>query len=179
MASRPQASRAPPAPAPPAKYTEAAVATSSRRLTPQERQADRRGAGRGPSSQAKCGGGQLRDAGAGTTGPGREEVTRTVWPPELLGEVLEILARLEADRPSGGNAHFLAGPRVAPDAPLARLHLEHAEAPQLDPLALHHRALHRVEHRLDRHLGLHLGDVGGLGDLVDDVHLDHVRWTSS
>src|SRR6186997_2822681 len=91
----------------------------------------------------------------------------------LLPEVLEVLARLEADRASGGNLHFLARPWVAADPALARLHLEDAEPPQLDPLPAHHGVLHRLEDRFHRHFGLHLRDVGGLADLVDDVHLDH------
>ena len=51
----------------------------------------------------------------------------------LLPEVLEVLAGLEADRASGGDLHFLARPRVAADSALARLDLEDAEPPQLDP----------------------------------------------
>ena len=53
----------------------------------------------------------------------------------LLAEVLQVLARLEADRPSGRDLHFLARPRVAPDAALPRLHLEDTEPAQFDPLA--------------------------------------------
>src|SRR5688572_29993045 len=92
---------------------------------------------------------------------------------ELLAEVLEVLAGLEPDRAAGRDLHFLARPRVAPDAPLARLDLEDAKPAQLDPLAPHHRVLHGFEDGLDGGLRLDLGDVGGLGNLVDDVHLDH------
>ena len=63
--------------------------------------------------------------------------------------------------------------RVAPDASLARFHLEHAEAAQFDALAALHPDAHRVEHRIDGNLGLDLGDVGGACHLVDDVSLDH------
>src|SRR4029450_4227103 len=91
----------------------------------------------------------------------------------LLTEVLEVLARLEADRASGRNLHFLARPWVAADSALARFDLEDAEPAQLDPLPAHHGVLHRLEDRFDRHFGLDLRDVGGLADLVDDVHLDH------
>src|SRR6185503_14779743 len=80
----------------------------------------------------------------------------------LLPEVLEVLARLEADRASGRNLHFLARPWVAADPALARLDLEDAEPPELDPLPAHHGVLHRLEDRFHRHFGLHLRDVGGL-----------------
>src|SRR5687767_811007 len=58
-------------------------------------------------------------------------------------DVLEILAGLEADRPAGRDADFLAGSWVTADPPLPRLHLEHAEAAQLDPFAALHRKAHR------------------------------------
>src|SRR5438874_8450041 len=45
----------------------------------------------------------------------------------LLTEVLEILARLEADRAAGRDLHFLARARVASDATLAGLDLEDTE----------------------------------------------------
>src|SRR5688500_1046139 len=95
------------------------------------------------------------------------------WGLLIETEVLEILARLEADGAPGWDLHFLARPGIAADAALPGLHLEDAEPPQLDPLPAHHGVLHRVEHGLDRDLGLELGDVDGLRDLVDDVPLDH------
>ena len=80
-------------------------------------------------------------------------------------DVLQLLAGLEADGPAGRDAHFFAGAWVTADAALARLHLEDAEAPQLDPIAALHRDAHRVEHRVHRQLSFDLGDVGGLGRL--------------
>src|SRR5205823_2362761 len=91
----------------------------------------------------------------------------------LLAQVLEVLAGLEADRAAGRDLDLLARPRVAADAALAGLDLEDAEAAQLDALSAHHRVLHGFEDGLDRRLRLDLRDVRGLGDLVDDVHLDH------
>src|SRR5258706_10916366 len=90
-----------------------------------------------------------------------------------LADVLEIFAGLEADRPARRNADFLAGARVAANAALARLHLEDAEATQLDALAALHGGPHRIEDGVDSNLGFDLGDVGDFRDFVDDVDLDH------
>src|SRR5690606_12757240 len=49
---------------------------------------------------------------------------------ESAADILEVLAGLEADRAPGRDANLLARAGVPPDAPLARLHLEHAKAPQ-------------------------------------------------
>src|SRR6266852_5588160 len=76
-----------------------------------------------------------------------------------LADVLEVFARFESDRATGRDAHFLACPRVAADASLARLHLEHAEPAKFDALAALHGGPHRVEYRIDSHLGFDLGDV--------------------
>src|SRR5215218_11509970 len=40
-------------------------------------------------------------------------------PSGSAADILQILARFEADRPPGWNPDLLAGPRVAADAPLA------------------------------------------------------------
>src|SRR5262247_175804 len=48
-----------------------------------------------------------------------------------LPDILKVFAGLEANRAPGRDAHFFAGPWVAADAALARLHLKHAEAAQL------------------------------------------------
>jgi hypothetical protein len=66
-----------------------------------------------------------------------------------------------------------AGPRVAPDAALARLDLEDPEPAELDSLATLHGQPHCIEDRVDGHFGFHLRDVGDFRYLVDDVHLDH------
>ena len=54
--------------------------------------------------------------------------------PPNSGDVLKIFARLEADGATGRNPHLFTGSGVAPDAALARLHLEDTEAAQLDAL---------------------------------------------
>src|SRR5215510_9498002 len=97
----------------------------------------------------------------------------------LLPDILQVFAGLESNGSTGRDAYFLAGPRVASDAALARLHLEHAEPAQFDSIAALHREPHGVEHRVDRHLGFHLRDVGDLRDLVDDIDLDHAAVTSA
>jgi hypothetical protein len=86
---------------------------------------------------------------------------------------LEFLAGLEADGLTGGDGDLLAGARVAPDAALARLDDEDAEAAQLDALAPRQRLLHRVEEGIDGLLGLHLRDAGAFGHTVHDVEFDH------
>src|SRR5258706_11062046 len=102
------------------------------------------------------------------------EIRTEVCPCGRLTDVLKILAGLEADRASRRDAHFLTGPRVAADAALPRLHLEHPEAPELNPVAALHRHAHRIEYRVNGYLGLDLGNVCDLRNLVDDVHLDHL-----
>src|SRR4051812_48694471 len=96
-------------------------------------------------------------------------------PCSLAADILEFFAGFETNRASGRDFHFLARPRITADAALPRFHLEHAEAAQLDALALHHRGPHGVEHRVHRDFRLHLRDFGEPRDLVDDVHLYHDR----
>src|SRR4030095_14567808 len=50
-------------------------------------------------------------------------------------DVLQVLAGLEPDGAARWDADLLARPRVAADAALARLHLEHAEATALAAVA--------------------------------------------
>src|SRR5512135_1301220 len=91
--------------------------------------------------------------------PGREGTTgglrdsQESGPRDGSADVLQVFARLEPDGPARRNAHFLAGPGVAPDAALAGLDLKDAEPSQLDPVAALHRHAHRVEHRIHRQLG--------------------------
>src|SRR5262249_7988620 len=90
-----------------------------------------------------------------------------------LADVLEVFARLEANRATRRDAHFLAGAGVTADAALAGLDLEHAESAQFDTFAALHGGPHRIENRVDGHLGFDLGDVGDFRNLVDDVDLNH------
>src|SRR5580765_6389204 len=72
--------------------------------------------------------------------------------PGRLPDVLQVLAGLEADSPPGWDANFLTGARVTADAAFPRLHLEHSEPAQLNPIASLHRHSHRIEHRIDGYL---------------------------
>src|SRR2546427_1266517 len=69
--------------------------------------------------------------------------------------------------------NFGAGTRVAADARLARLHVEHAETPQLDPVAMRQGLLYGREDGLDGDLSPGLGDAGAVDDRVNKVELDH------
>src|SRR5678816_1802601 len=71
-----------------------------------------------------------------------------------LTDVLQVLAGLEADGAPRWDTNFLTSARVAADTAFARLHLEHAETAQLNPVASLHRDPHRIEHRVDSYLGL-------------------------
>jgi hypothetical protein len=88
-------------------------------------------------------------------------------------ERLEFFAGFEADSFSGRDAHLLARPRVAPNAGLARLDVEDAEAAQLDALAFAEGVLHGLEDGLDGLLGFVSGDVRFLNHRVHDVQFDH------
>ncbi len=96
---------------------------------------------------------------------------------QVGGEVRQVLARLEAGGTGRGDDDLFARPRVATDALLALLHLEHAEAAQFDALAARQRLPHRLQNLLDRALGLHLRDAGLVGYLIDDIGLDHAENT--
>src|SRR6267154_3478782 len=91
----------------------------------------------------------------------------------LLVDRLQLFTRLEAHGLAGRNADLSAGPRIAPDAGLARAHIEHAEAAQFDAVALSQGALHALKDRLHRLLGFCLGDAGLSHNFVDDIELDH------
>src|SRR5215469_9981654 len=85
---------------------------------------------------------------------------------------LQFLSRLEANCFTGRNIHLLAGARIAADASLARLDVEHAEASELDPLAASERVLHCLEDGLDRLFGFSSADIRLLYNRVDEVELD-------
>src|SRR5690349_15670867 len=52
-----------------------------------------------------------------------------------LPDILQVFTWFESNRTTRRDADFFTGSRVSPDAALARLHLEHAEATKLDALA--------------------------------------------
>ena len=84
-------------------------------------------------------------------------------------EQVQFLAGLEADRFAGSDADLSPGPRIAPDARLARPDVEDPEAAQLDPLAIGERLLERLEYGIDGRLGLVALQAGTLNHLVNDV----------
>src|SRR5215472_9950042 len=95
---------------------EAAVRTKSTRFRPQRRHAVVEGDG----------GITRRSNGEGRDGsPGRG-----VAKSELLTQVLEVLAGLESDRPTGRDSDFLACSGIASDSALAGFHLKDPEAPE-------------------------------------------------
>ena len=69
-------------------------------------------------------------------------------------EALQLFAGLKADGLAGRNVHFFAGPRIAADAGLPRLHSKNSEAAQFDSLAAAHAVLKRFKNRLDGLFGL-------------------------
>src|SRR5450631_670337 len=88
-------------------------------------------------------------------------------------ESLQFLAGLEAHGFAGRDADFLAGARVAADAGLARAHVEHAEAAQLDALAFAKRLFHGIEDGFNSLFGLGPAHSGLVYDGVYDVQLNH------
>src|SRR5262245_5268929 len=122
------------------RYTEAAVRISRSRCRPY------RSKGPGGRSVRRVGGGITQGSSGGTgrgSNPRRGSLKFVSGAKEdLLAQVLEVLARLEADRAPGRDADLLSRPRVAADAPLAGFDLEHAKTAQLDALAPHHGRLH-------------------------------------
>jgi len=55
---------------------------------------------------------------------------------------MEFFAGFEANGFARGDAHFLAGARIATDARLAGFYVEDAEAPQFNTVALREGTLH-------------------------------------
>jgi hypothetical protein len=98
-------------------------------------------------------------------------------PTDRLSDVLEVFSRLEANCAPGRNPDFFPGPWVAANAALAGLHLKDAESAKFNALAALHRDAHRIEDGVDSYLGLNLGDVGHLGNFVDDVNF--YQWLES
>src|SRR5690348_8120260 len=90
----------------------------------------------------------------------------------MLLQRLQLLAGLEAHGLTGRNGNFRASARIAPDACLARLDVEDAEAAQFDTVALLEGLLHRFEDGLYRHLSFGFSNAGPIHDFVDDVQLD-------
>src|SRR6202171_5252457 len=92
-----------------------------------------------------------------------------------LFDGLQFFAWLEADRSSGRNAYFRAGPWVAPDAGLPRTHVEHAKAAQLNAFTLCHGLLHAREHGFYGEFSFGFGDAGFGYDFIYDIGLNQWR----
>lgn len=86
---------------------------------------------------------------------------------------LQLLARFEADSFSGRNGNFGAGARIASDACFPGADIEHAEAAQLNALAVGQRTLHAFKYRFDRHLGLGFRNPSSVDHFIDNIELDH------
>src|SRR5580693_1811241 len=86
---------------------------------------------------------------------------------------LQLFARLKPHGFSGRNGNFGAGSRIAPNARLARAHIEDAKAPQLNAIALGKRLLHALKNGFDGEFGFGFGDAGFIDDFVNDIELNH------
>lgn len=86
-----------------------------------------------------------------------------------MSDGLQVFAGLETNGLAGWNGNLFPGSGVAADTGLARLDIEDAESPQLDPIVALKCALHRIEHGVNGSLGLASGDSGPIDDMVDDV----------
>src|SRR5579863_3811379 len=88
---------------------------------------------------------------------------------------LQFFPGLEPHRLARWNRNLCAGARIAADAGFSRAHVEHAESPQLNAVAVGQRLLHALKDGFHCQLGFSLGDAGSGYHFVDDVELDHKR----
>jgi len=86
---------------------------------------------------------------------------------------LQLFAGLEADGFSGLDIHLLAGTRIAADAGFARLHVEDAEAAQLDAFTAPEGILQRFENGFDGLLGFAARNICTLHNCVHDIKFYH------
>src|SRR5665213_3613679 len=93
----------------------------------------------------------------------------------VLFERLQFLAGLKAHCFAWRDRDLGAGTRIAPDAGLARAHVEDSEAAQLNTLAAPQGALHAFKDGFHSHLGLGLGDARSVHHFINDVEFDQVR----
>src|SRR5579864_2342986 len=90
---------------------------------------------------------------------------------------LQLLARFEAHRFARRNGNLSASARVTPDAGLARSDIEHTEPAQFNAITLGERPLHAPENCFHGQFGLGLRDSCLVDHFVDDVELDHRRFS--
>src|SRR5579883_3210790 len=111
------------------------------------------------------------DAGQSEAGSAARAVERLFGGVELFAQ---LFAGLEERHGLFRNLHGFAGARVAPDARLAALHGERAEAAQLDPVAARERAGDLVEDRGYDALDVALVEMWvALGELEDEFGFGH------
>jgi len=88
---------------------------------------------------------------------------------------LQFFAGLEAHGFAWRNADFLAGARIAANSGLARAHVEHTEAAQLNSIAFAESLLHGIENGLDGLLGLGSAHAGLVHNGIHNVQLNHAN----
>ena len=87
---------------------------------------------------------------------------------------MEFLAGLEADGFTGCDGDFGAGAGISPDAGLARLDREDAEAAKLDAVAFDERSFHALEDGVNRRFGFRAWQSGSFDNPLYQVLLNHL-----
>ena len=87
---------------------------------------------------------------------------------------MEFLAGLEADGLSGSDGDFSAGAGVSPDAGLAWLDSEDAEAAKLDAVALDEGSFHAFEDGIHGRFSFRTWQSGAFDNPLDQVLLNHL-----
>src|ERR1700741_1207545 len=88
-------------------------------------------------------------------------------------DALKLFAGFEAYSFARRNADLFAGAGIAPNAGLAWLHAEDAEAAEFDALAAAESLRQRFKDGLDGLLGLGAADVRRHDDSIYDIQLNH------
>lgn len=82
---------------------------------------------------------------------------------------MQFLARLEADRLTGGNGHFRAGAWVATNACFTRTYIKDSKAPQFDPVAFSESLFQAFEDRIHGRFSLVTRQACAFDDVMDNV----------
>src|SRR5205085_2625101 len=88
---------------------------------------------------------------------------------------LQLFTRLETDRLTRRDIHFLARARIPTDTCFAWLHVENSEAAEFDAAAAAQGALHTFKNSFHGLFGLSARYVRAVYNRVHDVELDHAR----
>jgi hypothetical protein len=89
-------------------------------------------------------------------------------------ERLQVLAGFETNGFSGRDIHFRTGTWVSTDTGFPRLHGEHAETSQLNPIIRLKRILHAIEDGIHCLFRFRLAHSRPLNDLVHKIEFDHL-----